>query len=214
MNVAFDIDGVLANFAGGFSGVLKDLYGLDVDPQPQHWNLSAWVDGLTHGMESAAWDAIFENRKYRHFWYDLKPLCSTGDIARINLLSRKNLVTFITNRRARDQHLDVADVTRNWLQRQGLLPWQNTFLAGRRDKGKQARHLGTHLAIEDNGENCLAYLDSGVGVAMLRRPYNEAVVKLVEARGGYIVDSVSEFLGMCFRFEAQQEEQISEPSTA
>ncbi len=185
-----------------------------MDPQPQHWHWSEWVDGLTHDMESAAWDAIFENPKYRHLWYGLRPLCSTGEIARINLLSRKNLVTFVTNRSEKGQHTDVADVTRQWLHRQGLLPWQNAFLARRREKGRVARRLGTHIAIEDNGENALDYLDSGVGVALLRRPYNEAFVKLVEARGGYIVASVGEFLDMCFRFEVQQEERFSEPRNA
>jgi hypothetical protein len=215
LHIICDVDGVLADFSKGFCGVLKDLYGLELDPRAcKSWYWSDWADGLTKEMEDEAWKAIFEDPKYKAFWIDLSPLCSGQETLRINDLSRRNVVSFLTNRAAKGQHKNVAEDTRWWLEGQSLRTAANTFLADHGDKGKQARKLGAHLAIEDNGPNALDYLDNGIGVALLRRAYNESFVELVKARGGFIVDTLAEFLDMCFKFDAQQDQEpVYEPAT-
>jgi hypothetical protein len=214
MNITFDVDGVLANFSKGFCGVLKDLYDIDLDPDGcKSWHWADWADGLTHEMETAAWEILMSDPKYASFWTDLDPLCTPAEVGRINTLSKQNIVSFVTNRSPREQHKFVALATKIWLCNQGFMTSENTFLATHGDKGVWGRRLGTHLAIEDNGDNCVSYLDHGIGVVMLRRAYNEAYVELLRARGGYIVDTLDEFLDLCFRLDAGQDDALKMSDT-
>jgi len=205
MHVTFDIDGVLADFSKGHCGVLKDLYGLDIDPRAcKAWHWADWVDGLTKEMEDKAWDAIFSDPKYATFWRDLDPLCTEQDIKRINDLAHRNIVSFVTTRAASGQHENVVVDTQGWLRDRRLHPWPNTYLTGSGGKGARAQLLGTHIAIDDNGDNCVDLLDHGVGAVLLKRAYNESFVDLIKTRGGYIVDSLEEFLVMCVQFDERQ----------
>lgn len=216
MHIVFDVDGVLADFHIAYEKVLLSLYP-DLPLVPggvkKAWHWSEWVDGLTKEMEDKAWVAIFEDPKYRDFWKDLPPLATPDDILRINRLSRTNIVSFLTNRSAEGQHAKVAGATQIWLDIHSFRTHANVFLAAAGKKGERARLLGGHLAIEDNGGNCIDFLESGIGVCMLRRAYNEGFVELVRARGGYIVDTLTEFLDLCFRFDAQQEDALAMQQT-
>lgn len=210
MNIVFDVDGVLADFSRGFCGVLKDMYGLDLDPRAcKSWHWWEWVDGLTKEMEDTAWGAIFDDPKYATFWRDLQPLVTPREVERINDLSQRNLVSFVTNRSAVGQHANVVNVTRGWLAHEGFRSGANTYLAGSGQKGRRSKLLGAHIAIEDNGDNCIDFLDAGVAVAILRRPYNEGFVELVKARGGYAVDTLEEFLDILARFDVQQDDMLA-----
>ena len=204
MHITFDIDGVLANFAKGFAGVLEDLYDIKTDPNAcKAWHWFEWVDDLTEQQEKNAWDAIFVDPRYHDFWRDLEPLCTDMDVKRINRLADDHVITFVTNRAASGQHDTALHQAREWLFRQGFRPSHNVFLA--KAKAERAKQLGTQVAIEDNGNNAIEYLDYGIHAVLLRRPYNEAFVELVKSKGGSVVDTLGEFINMCFQVDARQE---------
>lgn len=208
MNVTFDVDGVLADFSAGFCGVLKDLYGIELDPTAcKSWHWSDWADGLTKEMEDQAWDAIFSDPRYRDFWADLGSFMSTEDVRRINKLSENHIVSYVTNRSASGQHKDVRKVTAQWLRHQGIRQ-PLVFLARSGEKGRRSAALGTQIAIEDNGDNCVDYLDNGIGVAVLRRPYNEGYIEQIRVRGGYVVDMLPQFLDLLEGIEVVQREWV------
>ena len=205
MHIAFDVDGVLANFSKGFCAVLKDLFNIDIDPtECRSWHWWEWVDGLTEDMENQAWRSIFDDHKYRHFWTELEPLCTDADVKRINALSKEHVVTFITSRTEKAQHQNVCIVTQAWLHHEGFRAYPNVFISS--EKGKRAKELGVHVMIDDNGPNAIDLLDAGIATALLRRPYNESFVELVRAKGGVIVNSLDEFIDLCMKTQVHVED--------
>ena len=207
MHITFDIDGVLADFGSAFVDILNKRHGLTVSKEaPRTWHWSDSIDGVTRAMEEDVFGAIRDDPEYADFWFTLAPLVTTDEVSRINKLSRRHVVTYLTNRTPWGQQADVRSTTEAWLRAQGLRCSENVYLARGGEKGRMGRMLGTQIAIEDSGENVVDYLDQGVAVTMLRRPYNESFVELVRNRGADIKNTLSEFLDLCWTLDARQEE--------
>lgn len=208
MHVAFDVDGVLANFSHGFSQVLHDLFGTPVvagDFDVKSWNWADWMDGLTHEQERAAWEEV--NRR-PSFWLDLDPFVDAQVVNRINRLGNDHQVSFLTNRRMTER-----PDTRLWLHTAGFRKYENVYTVMKQHgKGRSAHWLGANVAIDDNGPNVLDYLDNNVFACLLRRPYNEGFAELVKARQGRIVDTVEEFVDLLHVLAVRQDEVFDDSS--
>jgi hypothetical protein len=211
MHISFDIDGVLANFHRAFGRVLRE-HGAGVDIQGpddcKAWGFHDWMDGITREAEAAAWDTVHNDPKQAAFWADLVPLVTSDEVAWINRLAQHHIVSFITTRPQQGQHENVIADTRAWLKCQGIRPYENVY-AAEVTKGRVARLLGSHLHIDDNGDNVIDLLDHGVAGALLRRPYNVAYQDMVVARGGYVVSTLGEFLGLCTAFGTRQDDMLA-----
>lgn len=115
MNLAFDVDGVLANFAEAFAKKLVKVTGENKFPTPlviPCWDWDKYY-GYTNDQIAAAWDNIVADGL---FWQKLKPIPEPGVFSRLNVLSKTHPVYFITNRMG----LNCKQQTEKFLYEQGI----------------------------------------------------------------------------------------------
>jgi len=123
--------------------------------------------------ESGAFNDIWkEIRKNPEFWLNIPPLIGPDEVARLNELSRKESVRFVTQRDCKDG----AQITTEWLERLGI----NSPIVYQVDTAEQKARFGVGLsivtiAIEDNGATALlmAMINPQGTVYILNRPYND-----------------------------------------
>ncbi len=97
MNIAFDIDGVLANFTDAYAKRLVKVSGENLLPTPltiPNWDWDKHY-GYTADQINATWENIIADGL---FWQKLDPLAEPEVFSRINVLSKFHPVYFITNR--------------------------------------------------------------------------------------------------------------------
>lgn len=169
--LAFDMDGVLANFCLAYGNALfratrKDLlpYGWYKDPDyPSVWDWDVEA-GYSRGEINATWEK--EVLSSLTFWRELEPFPTTKDIIRqVNRLSVEGReVYFITNRAGRK----VQRQTEEWLQDQGV-KFPTVIIAG--DKAPILRALKIDFFIDDKWENVRG-ADPHPHYYILDAPYN------------------------------------------
>jgi hypothetical protein len=163
VRIGFDMDGVLADFAGAFTEVEHKLFGQSASIKPESPEVEAEqeeesagrpADGQTpreqRRRRDAIWSAIHNTPD---FWTTLKPL-DPGAVARIHasMLRLGWEVFFITQRPATTGQT-VQRQTQAWLREQGFDMPSVLVISGSRGAAAGAMRLNYH--VDDSPQNCL-----------------------------------------------------------
>jgi uncharacterized HAD superfamily protein len=170
MTLAFDIDGVLADFITPFLRLLEARTGsgtIDAasitDPNFMHHPFLT-KEIIMECMEAASYDP--------EFWRALVPLPSPKQWRALDNLSRHHQVVFITHRWVRDNY-DIHRVTCDWLTRHGVSDPIVHFTQEK--KSLLVKELNIRLFVDDRHENCEDVATAtDATVFMPHRPYNQA----------------------------------------
>jgi uncharacterized HAD superfamily protein len=115
LKIAFDIDGVLANFTEAYAKRLVKVSGKNRLPKPL--TLPCWDWDAYYGYTKQEIADTIENvAQDKLFWQKLKPIPESEVFARIQALSSDNDVYFITNRFG----VSCKQQTEKWLYNQGI----------------------------------------------------------------------------------------------
>lgn len=158
--VAYDIDGVLADFTSGFT---QRAFVLGIVPHPwdgysqRTWSFKFHVDPV--------WASVDQDPR---FWSDLDPLVTKKEVEMMNEMAESRQVIYATHRRGAEKQ------TMLWLERYGF-PEGPVFF----DCDKRALYtsLGSQLiaAIDDRPETC-ALADQGIPMVTRDWPYNRGTL--------------------------------------
>jgi len=163
--IVHDVDGVLADFVGGFATLANSMFGSPLcktgDPLWSHWN---HPPGLNKEQVSTVWDVIKTDPR---FWLNMGRLGTDRERDRLRALAERHEVYFVTSRVG----IAVKWQTETWLKLHYAIPNPTVILASRKAEiaaGLQATH-----AVEDKAENamCLAWFSPAKSY-LLDRPYN------------------------------------------
>ena len=154
MRIAFDLDGVLADFAGAYGAIARR--GL---PPPTNSILGLSEGGLPDGAASPA----LERRAWRdiqsteNFWTTLDPL-EPGLIAAIHdRAAREGWDTFFVTQRPATAGDSVQRQTQRWLAEHGFpLP---AVIVHRSSRGRLAGALELDFLVDDTVAHCVDVLD-------------------------------------------------------
>ena len=191
MTIAFDVDGVLAEFDKAFQQRIIDVTGKNLflpgdDENPPHWD---WPElrGYTRQDMRAVWKSIVTDTE---FWFDLGRTSGACDLELvINAIQEFNTVYFITARNGKR----VKEQTEDWLMVVlGIKPVVHI----RKDKGTACRELNVDAYIDDKWENVLDVCEQSptTRTYLLNRNYNQADDAQYQQYGYVRVDSVQEML--------------------
>lgn len=179
MIVQFDVDGVLADFIGGFCRVYAREHGCAF-PIP---------------YEVIRWDDLWNEEVWAHikgsdsFWRELPSLATQTELERIARLAYDwDTVYFVTNRPGRFVHFQTV----RWLEKRSI--FRPTVIVTAK-KAEFAVAAGVDYAIDDKAGNAVAiqYIAPKTKSYLLDAPYNRfdhAVLGSKVIR----VKAVSEFL--------------------
>jgi hypothetical protein len=186
VRIAFDMDGVLANFAAVFREVETRLFGTastiaaeDPEDEAAHEEAQAarTANGSTTPREvrrrrDAVWNAIHNTRD---FWTTLPPL-DPHAVRRIHemMLRHRWEVFFITQRPA-TQGQTVQRQTQQWLSQQGFDLPSVLVIGGSRGAAAAALRLDYH--VDDSPQNCLDVAVESRARALLIVPEADAVTE-------------------------------------
>ena len=154
MRIAFDLDGVLADFAGAYGAIARRLL-----PRPAGSGLGLSEPDAPAGpasprMERRIWRAI---EATENFWTTLEPL-EPDLIASIHERAvRHRWDTFFVTQRPATAGDTVQRQTQRWLAAQGFpLP---AVIAHRGSRGKLASALELDFLVDDTVEHCVDVLE-------------------------------------------------------
>jgi hypothetical protein len=182
VRIAFDMDGVLADFAGAFRHVETRLFGgaptvAAEAPEVEAQQEEAREAGNQSPREmrrrrDAVWDAI---HKTPDFWTTLKPL-DPGAVRRIHTLMVRHRweVFFITQRPATEGQT-VQRQTQRWLVEQGFDLPSVLVISGSRGAAAGALRLNFH--VDDSAQNCLDVASDSKARPLLIVPEPDAVTE-------------------------------------
>ena len=171
--VVFDIDGVLADFCYGFTGILEGESRSSGTQQT--WNFEA-----PPGAVASTWRVVDDSTS---FWQLLPPLVTNQDVIAMRHLAERAGIFYVTGRE--DRNNDTFGQTRKWIQRLGL-PHGTLILDG--NKRRIAAGFNSLIGIVDDKPDVLLELSgNGYPVYAMDWPYNREVKT---AR----VSSVAEFV--------------------
>jgi len=199
MNLALDIDGVLACFHRGFSQIANNLFGSPIvedinQVKAYHW--WDWGYPLTKGQHNKVWREIDKN--VENFWLNLKPLVSSEIFLRLEKLERENnSIYFITSRRDTAGR-NVLQQTNEWVKKYTSL--KNFSVIPTEKKGKILDGVKIDYFLDDLPENLIeAVIEApNCNPFLLIRSYNSFAIEFIKKSHKYrkinIVYSVEEFL--------------------
>mgnify|MGYP001606332982 CR=1 FL=1 len=175
--VAIDIDGVMADFCGGFTEVAVSLGII-----PHGWKTSQQVKWDFDFPVHKVWEELSGNRM--NWWMRLMPLVNDEEIDIINDLIRNHDVFFVTNRTP-VRGLASNDQTRLWLEGIGLRT-ERVFVTD--DKAYVCKLFNIEYVLEDKPANLQAIEEAGIPHVYARRwdynkqwePYVENLVEFCE----------------------------------
>lgn len=189
-NIAFDIDGVLANFTRGFTRIAHELFGTPVgDGQSQEtWYFEHYPQlGLTKEHckwpDGPLWSAIFSSPT---FWEELDPF-NVSVMQRINRIRNK---VFITNRPG----IDTQGQSERFLQKWGI---EDPVVIVAEQKLPVALEYGVVAMTDDYIKNCNELLGTVQFMSLHYAPYNKEHHVEWQAKGGVVSLSVDHFIDEC-----------------
>jgi hypothetical protein len=115
LNLAFDIDGVLADFTSSYAKRIVKVTGENLFPTPLTIPCWDWDThyGYTKDQIAATWESIQDDSL---FWQKLNPIPDRELFARLNVLSKSHPMYFITNRIGKN----CKQQTERFLYEQGI----------------------------------------------------------------------------------------------
>lgn len=147
--MGLDIDGVVADFLSPFLVLLEKSAGKGSIPADSILSVDlAAHPMLTEEAVEACLDAV---RRDPGFWSALDSLLSPEQWQRLEGLSRRKQLSFITHRSGHESW-DIHAVTAEWLRRHGITE-PALYFADEAKSGFVER-LGVALFVDDNYENC------------------------------------------------------------
>jgi len=182
-----DMDGVLADFYYAFTLLLTQMYPklqskpIDLNAQQEYQLIKTWpkeaVEDVWREIKATPW-----------WWNQLPPVIDRNTFIRLDELSHKYRIYFVTDRVSNYPTAEVQ--TTRWLNYYGIqapsvicVPWSK--------KGELASMLNVTHAIEDSPKNAVEIYQHTEGrVFLINRGYNQAA-KLVRVER---VATVDEFL--------------------
>ena len=182
VRIGFDMDGVLADFAGAFRHVETRLFGgaptvaaeaPEVEAQQEEaQEAGSQSPRETRRRRDAVWNAI---HKTPDFWTTLKPL-DPGAVRRIHTLMVRHRweVFFITQRPATEGQT-VQRQTQRWLVEQGFDLPSVLVISGSRGAAAGALRLNFH--VDDSAQNCLDVASESKARPLLIVPEPDAVTE-------------------------------------
>lgn len=185
-NLMFDVDGVLADFIGGFTRLANSLHPtvpiVTTEQQPSYHD----YPGMTKDQVNETWQHVVKDGT---FWTRLDPLVGLDVLRRIAQLNEDHHVYFVTAR-----HGIYAKIqTELWLQEQGI---ENPTVILTQNKGEIAKAIDADYSIEDSASNAsvIAWLTSDKTKSyLINRPYNQCAPEFL-ASGVHRVDMVRDYL--------------------
>ncbi len=189
LRVAFDVDGVLADFHAGFRRTAQAVVGVGLETSEEPEGFA--VEHLSSRALRRVWRRILRTPN----WWAKLPPYEPVQIRRLAALSRelKWEVVFIT-RRPQTAGEPVQFQTQWWLERQGfLLPAVVTVHGSR---GELANALRLDLVVDDDLHNCLDVVSSSRAKVLLmaRGPVEETLRRQTATHGIGLVSSLEEAL--------------------
>lgn len=182
-----DMDGVLSDFIFAFSVLLSQMYPklqpkpVDIASQEEYQLTKTWpkeaVEDVWQVLKDTSW-----------WWGQLPPLVDRHTFARLDALSQKCRIYFVTDRVSNHPPAEVQTI--RWLNYYGIqhpsvicMPWSK--------KGVLASMLNVTHAIEDSPKNAVEIYQHTEGkVFLINRRYNQTA-KLVRVER---IATVDEFL--------------------
>ncbi|HTK95412.1 MAG TPA: hypothetical protein VL382_07210 [Terriglobales bacterium] len=154
--VQFDVDGVLADFAGGYKRLWSKIHN---QPFPIH--LNKWDDL----WDAAVWEEI---KTSPSFWVDLDPLVVSATFRHIRDIADTGDVYYVTGRVGRYAKWQ----TEQWLRMHGVI--DPTVIVSHK-KGEIAAAISATHAIDDKAGNAVfvAYHSPKTASFVLDAPYNQ-----------------------------------------
>ena len=185
--IAFDVDGVLANFTRGFTRVGNRLFGTPIAdiPAQRSWMFEDSPElSLDKAQCKIIWDVIL---KSPCFWRDLDPV-NVSVMQRIDRIRNK---VFITNRFGQNPQQQTVDFLTKW----GI---SSPEVIMAKDKSAVCAERNVVAIIDDFTDNVKLLRESNPNmyVALLDVPYNRWYH---EEWQGEIVISADQFIDVCDR---------------
>lgn len=184
--IVFDIDGVLAEFIGGFTALAHEQ--TPSVPVTRTHEQPSWYGfpGMTKEMIDGVWRRVVVSNT---FWNDLDPLLDVETFHGIEKLRRDNEVYFCTARPGKYTKLQ----TEIWLRRNGI---RYPTVVISKQKGEFCKAIEADFSIEDKAANA-SFIDWQTGGRtasyLINRPYNQVPAEFL-ASGVKRVNTVTEFL--------------------
>jgi hypothetical protein len=156
-HTVLDIDGVLADFTGGFLKRAREMGLGDIFPKRER-DVTEWDYGVPKKYFTKVWNTVKHDIE---FWSSLRVFPKT----------RKNLtfkpIAYITHRPISN------DVTKAWLKDRGFpVPERCYTVADVNDKVILAKRLGAKRIIDDRPDTCQTFIDAGLDAFVFTRPHN------------------------------------------
>lgn len=148
MRIGIDLDDVLVDFIGTFTGIASDMFGIDRTIRPIDWEWSNY--GLTKEQQGEVWKAV-ENTY--NFWETLgvEQGASARSMLRFRVRSDFDLI-FITARKP-SLGRSVQEQSAKWLDHRFNLRYPTVIVDN--NKGPIAAALKLEYFIDDRPKNCL-----------------------------------------------------------
>jgi uncharacterized HAD superfamily protein len=175
--LAFDMDGVVANFAAGFLSLVNQRFQLTLS-YDQWRSYDPVMDGL---MTQEQWDAGWEMlRSTPLFWAHL-PCFRSTPFNSINEDMRNFVYNgyFVTRR----QDTDLAESgpqdsniqSRIWLEQNGITEASSIIAVHHSDRINLLKAIGVDAYVDDYPEQFLACRAAGIRAYLIDRPWNQGV---------------------------------------
>jgi hypothetical protein len=193
LRVGFDLDGVLADFRGGFSALAQEVLHEEIDA-----GLDPGAPPRSDLDIDRVWTAL---GKSHNWWTRLRPF-EPEQIARLYTLARDGRweVVFLT-KRPPSRGDTVQFQTQWWLERHGfLLPAVITVPGSR---GELANALRLDLLVDDQLINCAEVLGASTAKAILvlRDEGQQALRDHAIARGIGVVSTLEQAIDVVCRIQ-------------
>ena len=193
LRVAFDLDGVLADFGGAFDRIADRLFppgraegadtaGEEADDEGEPAEPPAARVRLTRRRQNRVWKEI---RATRDFWRSLDPL-DPAVVRRIQecALQRGWEVFFVTQRPATAGDT-VQRQTQRWLAAQGFE--QPSVIVHSGSRGRLAAALELDYLVDDTIGHCVDAVSESDATAILVTPDEDAAIEAGAKRLGIVV---------------------------
>lgn len=169
--IACDVDGVITDFALGFSQVVQRLTDGRAplvtsykEIKAWEWPSWYWPEGFSEELNEQAWAEIFKSNS---FWRDLEPLFP-ADLPYLQDSANGVPLVFLTRRDGMNPWGQTAD----WFRDYGIDEPLVVRLRSGEEKHDVCRRMGINAMIEDAPRYTEMALNDGMSVVLMSWPYN------------------------------------------